>query len=319
MSVTSSNISKCPPIIIEHLQKSTKTYILDPQNFFEQAKYLGKNPSNFFYQAKMTVESDKQRAEKEYSIKTFSTPQKSTEEYFCHLEIIKRTKYFHEDLTQLGVIPGSGIEKTPIGTATLDPKNYALIKHLYDKNLRESIQEGYFDDPESLLQGSKQLLEGMVTFISTGTLYCNIELDSILVRKRKKLELAFTNFEQLSFLQFNATDEDRIKNELKLRLPYSPLYQKELLELLNLKKTRPPQEFLENLHKLYVFALGVIFFEMTTKMRLTSSLKIEELRKKMFDSKTPQTYIELVLSMLEPQRDKRIDISKALGFMQNVC
>jgi serine/threonine protein kinase len=131
-----------------------------------------------------------------------------------------------------------------------------------------AIQEGCFEDKRLLLLASKHLLEGMFTLMTIGALYFDIKTANILFGRHGKFEVAFTDFEKISFLQFNENDDEIIKNT-SIRIPYLLANENEHLNLQKIQKNeKPAKEFIYNLHKLYVFILGAAFFEMATKMSL---------------------------------------------------
>lgn len=279
--------------------KPKNKYFLNLNTLRNKAIFLGKGTTGSVMRAKFKVEtSDGKIKEKEYALKLFNellgfdqTGKVCLKEFNCHTKIIQKIMEAWQHLELLHITPGTGIEKRPLLTFCQENKNY-MLKKLYDKNLNEAIQSGCFDDKKLLFLGSKQLLEGMISLMTIGALYFDIKTANILVRIKSsssakseetkfpesmnenpnKLEVAFSDFEKVSFLQFNEND-DKIINETFIRMPPFLAHEEELSNLYEIKKKeKPAKEFIEKLHKLYTFALGALFFEMTTKMSLKKFL-----------------------------------------------
>lgn len=320
-----------------------KTYTLDPKMLNkEDWFFIAEGTSGAVIRTKFIVKTEEgQTKEKKFALKIFhSLDKQCLTEFNYHTKIIELIKHHSNTLESLNIVPGSGIEKGPIHALTQGRKNY-MIKKNYDTDLLEAILKGYFKDTKLLLLGSKQLLEGMITLMTIGALYSDIKPDNFLVGRNGKFETVFTDFEGLSFLKFNENDDKIIKN-LNIRTLPKYSHEQELINLLNLRNTeKPATEFIEKLHGFYVFTLGIIFFEMATGygfkdfllllMRNSSFHEVYPieniLRKKsvqkivrdqLLQSNAPECYANLVISMLNPNGEKRISIYKALKVLRAI-
>lgn len=106
-------------------------------------------------------------------------------------------------------------------------------------NLFDVIHLGYFEDHNLLLLASKQLLEGMISLMSIGALYFDIKPPNILVGRNSKFEVPFSDFEEVSFRNFNDHDNEIIKNAFIKMSPYLA-HPKELFELGQHKEKKIP-------------------------------------------------------------------------------
>jgi serine/threonine protein kinase len=291
--------------------------------------------------AKFIVETDDGLSkEKKFALKIFNSLSKKRcfDEFYCHTKIIELVKRNSKILESLNILPGTGIEKKPIH-ALSQGLNRCMIKKNYDTDLEKAIGDGCFEDTKLLLLGSNQLLEGMITLMTIGALYFDIKPDNILVGRKGKFEMAFCDFEGVSFLEFNKNDDKIIKNTFIRMIDYIA-HDHELSNLFEIQKNeKPAKEFIEKLHKLYVYMLGALFFSMATSFDLKSfilwSLKINKisstppeinflrmenvqkaLRDQMLKSKVPTFYADLVISMINPDAEERINIYDALQVLR---
>lgn len=256
--------------LVTKVTKPKKKYILDPQILEKKEGSLGSGTTGTVIRAKFKIEMTDRLKEKEFAVKIFSFWKNCLEEFNCHQEIMQRIENSREELFKLNITPGIGIEKKSLYAFCLI-ENYNsgyIVKNLYDKNLNTAIQERYFENKNLLFLASKHLLEGMLTLMTIGALHFDIKTANILVGRHGKFEIALTDFERISFLQFNDNDDETIKKTF-IRIPYLLANENEVSNLMLIKKKeKPAKEFIYNLHKLYAFMLGAVFFEMTTKMSL---------------------------------------------------
>lgn len=167
--------------------------------------------------------------------------------------------------------PARGIEKCPLGVS-----GKYIVKKLYLKNLHQAIQDGDFDDKQKLLEASKQIVEGLLILIEIGAMYFDVKLANILVGRKTELDVAFTDFERISFLSFHPDEDRQIIKNVHVRIPYFLTDQNEASKLAEIQKSSP-ERFIEKLHQHYVFALGAIFFEMATRMPLSKFIFLKAL------------------------------------------
>ncbi len=262
--------SRNSQIIINSTTKADKRYIID-RDVLERAASLGEGMSGRVIKMKCKIEELNQTKEKHYALKRFYSlfnANDKIEEFDCHQEIMFRLIQYRPLLCHQGIAIGTGIEKKPIFAFSLE-RSHHIMKKLYDKNLDEAIQQGYFQKATQLLEGAKQLLEGIFSLMTIGALYFDIKPANILVGRKDRFELAFTDFEKISFLRFDQTDDEVIQSAL-VRMPPILAHKGELDALIQCRfeLQSPAQEFLARLHKLYSFAMGAVFFEMATQMSL---------------------------------------------------
>ncbi len=252
-----------------HPSRQDKSYMIDPGILLGNNVSLGKGTSGNVVSATVKVVQGHDIKEKEYAIKIFQlfSGDDGQKEYTCNLEIHRRVEQNRQQLLDLGIIPGNGIEKKLLSVFTLE-KRSCLVKKLYQKNLKLAVQQGVFNDKKLLISASTQLLEGICTLMLIGAMPFDIKLPNILVGRKDKFEIAFTDFERLTFLS-STSEDDKIVRETDIRMPPFLAHEEELMSLMEIKlKENPAKEFVARLHKLYSFVLGAAFFEMATQMSL---------------------------------------------------
>jgi serine/threonine protein kinase len=257
------------------LKEGEKKMFINPAFINRPAVCLGSGTTGSVFKIKCHVITDQKQKEKEYAVKVFNCFTKGKNEFTCHNEIMARLEKYHEQLSELGITPGVGIEKqilTLVNYSSLNRFDFT-VKKLYDHNLSGAIANGFFAEQRNLVAAARQLLEGMLSLMTIGALHYDIKPANILVGRSGKMEVSFTDFEQIEFLHFDERDEEIIKR-VSVRIPYLLANEDELNALLEIQRThpKPAKEFLQKLHKLYSFMLGAAFFEMATKISLRKAI-----------------------------------------------
>lgn len=247
---------------------SNKKYIISPECLNE---IIARRFSKTIYQPIQV--NDRQ---KNFFIKVFQSSSHCQNEFEAHQTIHKRIEERKEHLLRLGITPGTGIEKRP-PCASFHPDFPFMIKKPYRENLHDAIRRGlYSGNWKLLLEGAKQLTEGLITLIEIGALYTDIKTKNILCGRKGKIELAHTDFEGITFLSPDNQDETLKKMEFRtaeFMVPYDEFMK---LAFERHFKEISPDEFSSRLHKLYSINLGGIFLEMATKLNLMQFLFLKD-------------------------------------------
>jgi serine/threonine protein kinase len=273
------------------LSKKDKRYIIDPQLLNSSYDNLGTGTTGRVIKLKCSVERAHHLKVKEFAVKIFHSlfhTNQHSEEFNCYLEIHRRLAQKKDILTQLGITPGTGIEKVPL-FAFSNASQICMLKKLYDMDLKKAVGKGTFEDPINLLLAAQQLLEGLLSLMTIGALYFDIKPANILVGRSGKFEVAFTDFEQISFLNFDAKDEQIIKNT-EVRMPTFLAHENELNALTDSREDQ--QAFISQLSKLYAFAMGAAFFEMCTKISLRKFILMKIFKIVMQQNEAPNASID---------------------------
>lgn len=298
-----SEANSGPNLII--LSRNDKRYIIDPQLLNSSLDYLGNGTTGMVKKLKCSVEHAHHQKERAFAVKIFHSLFHITEhneEFNCHQEIHRRLTQKKNILFQLGITSGTGIEKAPLFAFSNASQGY-ILKKLYDKDLNQAIEDGVFEDPKNLLLGAQQLLEGLFSLMTIGALYFDIKPANILVGRSGRFEVAFTDFEKISFLHFDKRDEQIIKN-IFVRMPTFLAHEDELNTIDS--KNRDHQEFISRLHKLYAFAMGAAFFEMSTKISLRKFILMKYIKFFMQQDKAPVASIDQFWDDALKTKDKHL-------------
>lgn len=271
-------------IVLTHKKKR---YLINPADLKLHSYHLGQGSTGSVIKLKCSVESAQHQKVKEFAVKIFHSinPNVHTAEFNCHQEIIRRIAEKKDVLSKQGITPGNGIEKPSLFAFSHHGKSY-MLKKLYDHNLTTAIQAGVFKETAHLLAAAQQLLEGILSLQCIGALYFDLKPANIVVGRSGKLEVALTDFEKISFLNFDAKDNEIIKKSF-VSMPIILAHEKELNQLTD--SSPNPKIFVAKLSKIYAFAMGAAFFEMSTKISLKKFILIKFFKAYLQQSEAPET------------------------------